>query len=105
MNPGRLNRRIIVQRQSETQDEVGQPVLTWTDYAFMWADVRVLGGIEAIKAGAVTSTVRASIRVRMVAGINAGMRVLLGESAYNITAVLPDEAGRRHMDLLCEVAQ
>ena len=105
MNPGRLNRRITVQQQSSVQDEVGQPVQTWADHASLWADVRTQGGLEAIKAGAVTSTVRASIRVRMVAGINAGMRVLLGESVYNITAVLPDEAGRRHMDLLCEVAQ
>ena len=95
MNPGRLNRRITVQQQSSVQDEVGQPVQTWADHASLWADVRTQGGLEAIKAGG----------VRMVAGINAGMRVLLGESVYNITAVLPDEAGRRHMDLLCEVAQ
>lgn len=105
MNPGRLNRRITVQQQSSVQDEVGQPVQTWADHANLWADVRTQGGLEAIKAGGVTSTVRVSMRVRYATNVTAGMRVLLDGIAYNITAVLPDEAGRRHMDLLCEVAQ
>lgn len=105
MNPGKLNRRIMVQRQTTTQDEVGQPVQTWSDYALIWADVRAQGGLEAIRAGGVTSTVRVSMRVRFTIGITASMRVMLDGVAYNITAILPDLAGRRHMDLLCEVAQ
>jgi len=61
------------------------------------------GGLEAIKAGATTSTVQASIRLRHRTGIHSGMRVVSGGATYNILAVLPDEAQRQHTDLVCEV--
>lgn len=33
------------------------------------------------------------------------MRVLHGETVYQIKAVLPDEARRDHVDLVCEVVK
>jgi SPP1 family predicted phage head-tail adaptor len=33
--------------------------------------------------------------------IDAGMRVVLGESIYDIRAVLPDEEGNEYLDLAC----
>ena len=59
--------------------------------------------IEAIKAGAVTSKVQTSIRLRYRTGITSGMRVVCGGVVYNILAVLPDLAGKGHVDLVCEV--
>ena len=49
------------------------------------------------------SVVRSSVRIRPIAGIDAGMRVLLNGQHYDIKAVLP--GGRRGwVDLVCEVA-
>ena len=59
--------------------------------------------MEAIKADAQISTVRASIRVRYRSGLAAGMRVVHGSTAYAVRAVLPDEADRQAVDLACEV--
>lgn len=105
MRPGLLNSRVVVQQQSTTQDALGQPVLSWSTFATLWADVRHTSGIEAIKDSAIASVVRASIRVRYRNGITTAMRVVHGSTTYNIVAVLPDVGGKEYVDLACEVLQ
>lgn len=104
MRPGLLNRRVVVEQQSTTQDDLGQPVLSWTTLATLWADIRHSSGVESIKADALTSTVRASIRVRYTRTITSGMRVTEDGITYNIVAVLPDMGGKEYTDLVCEVS-
>ena len=102
MQAGRLKNRVTIQQQSTVQDSIGQPVNTWTTYATVWADIRNRSGVESIKAGELTSTVRASIRVRYKAGITAAMRVVHGSITYQIKSVLRDEQNKDYMDLVCE---
>lgn len=103
MRIGALNCSVTIQHLTSDQDEIGQPVTTWADVATVWADIRHISGIEAVKADATASTVRASIRIRYRTDVNAGMRVLHGSTVYNITAVLPDVAKKQYVDLVCEV--
>jgi SPP1 family predicted phage head-tail adaptor len=103
MQAGRLNRRCQLQSPSQSVDELGQPIPGWTDVALVWASIRHLSGVEAIKADAVTSTVKASIRIRYRTGLNAGMRVVHGAQVYSIEAVMPDVGGREFVDLVAEV--
>lgn len=103
MRAGQLNRLVTIRRRKTGVDAIGQPIDTVEDVATVWANIRHTSGLEAIKGGAETSIVKASIRIRYRAGIDAGMRVLHGSTAYDIQAVLPDEIGRRHIDLACEV--
>ena len=103
MQAGRLNRRCTLQQPNAATDELGQPIPGWTDVATVWADIRMKSGLEAIKAGAVVSTVQASIRIRYRAGVNAGMRVVHNLQAYEILAVQPDVGGREYVDLVCQV--
>lgn len=103
MEPGKLKHRCSLQQPATGQDGTGQPLTGWVEVARFWADIRHTGGLEAIKAGATTSTVQASIRLRHRTGIHSGMRVVSGGATYNILAVLPDEAQRQHTDLVCEV--
>jgi SPP1 family predicted phage head-tail adaptor len=69
-DPGQLRDRIEIQRRATGQDALGQPAQGWELVAKLWANVRHLNGTEAIKAGAVTSAVNASIRIRWRAGID-----------------------------------
>jgi SPP1 family predicted phage head-tail adaptor len=103
MRAGQLCNLCTLQKASTGQDAIGQPLTTWEDVEGFWGDIRHTGGLEAIKAGASTSTVRASIRRRYRTGIHSGMRVTSGGTTYNIVAVLPDAAGREYLDLVCEV--
>lgn len=103
MRAGQLNRRVTIQQLVAGQDEIGQPVQTWSTLATVWADVRYLNGLETIKADATTSIAKASIRIRRRTDVTAGMRVTLGATVFNIAAVLPDEESRERLDLACEV--
>lgn len=102
MRAGRLNQRITIQSRSATRDALGQPVETWSDVASLWADIRFPSGMEVVKGGAEVSIVKASIRIRYRTDIDAGMRVEHGSNTYDVKAVLPDVAGRQHLDLVCE---
>lgn len=102
MDAGRLSRKVIIEQHVAGQDALGQPTATWETVATVWADIRHQGGLESIKAGADTSIVKASIRIRYRNGINAGMRVKHGSDIYDIKAVLPDAAKREHVDLVGE---
>lgn len=98
-----LRHRVSIQQHVVGSDAIGQPVTTWQEFAPAWADIRNLRGIEAIKAGAVTSEVQASIRMRYRTDLTAAMRLVHGATTYEVLAVLPDEAGQQHVDLVCKV--
>lgn len=100
---GQLTRQVTISRRDIGSDSLGQPVNTWSDFATVWADVRHQSGMEAVKAGAIVSTVKASIRIRYRTDLTAGDRVALGSTTYEIKAVMPDEQRREFTDLVCEV--
>jgi SPP1 family predicted phage head-tail adaptor len=102
MQAGRLNSRVTIQAPSTDVDEIGQPVL-WVDFAEVWADIKLKSGMETIKAESVTSTVKASMRIRYRTDINASMRVLHNGGIYSILAVMPDVAGHDFLDLAVQV--
>jgi len=102
---GKLRHRVTFKAPLTTQDAAGQPIAGFTDVCTVWADVRYISGVEALKADAPASTVRASVRIRRRSGINAGMSVAHGSTMFNVVAVLPDERGMEYMDVVCEVTQ
>lgn len=101
---GQLKTRATIQQRSAAQDALGQPVETWSTVAVVWANVRFPSGLAAVKADADLSVVKASIRIRYQAGIDAGMRVSADGQLFNILAVLPSR-NEGHTDLACEVIQ
>lgn len=103
LDAGSLNRRVVIKHLASGQDEIGQPVMTWTDLVTVWANVRHLSGVESIKADAEASVVKASIRIRRRTDVTSAMRVYLGTAVYEIKAVLPDEEVRDRLDLACEL--
>lgn len=105
MRAGTLNVRVTIQQLGGDVDALGQPVPTWSDLATVWANVAHTSGIETIKADALTSVVRASIRIRYRTDITTGMRAIAGGYTYNIVAVMPDIGGKEYTDLACEVVR
>ena len=104
MQAGRLNTRFTLQTPATGQDAVGQPTTTWTDLSLLWGNVRMVSGLETIKAGADTSVLKASIRVRAGIAFNASQRLVADDgTVFEIQAVLPDRATRQHVDLVCKV--
>lgn len=104
---GTLRDRIHIQRKTGGTDGWGTPEPeAWENISpgRIAASVLHKSGLGTIKADAEVSIVRASIRIRRRAGVDAAMRVLFGSSVYSIEAVLPGPT-REYMDLVCKLIQ
>jgi len=105
MDSRRRNRLVQFKRLTAGQDEIGQPTQVWADLVQVRANVRYLNGVETIKGGAETATAKASIRIGYRTNLTTADRAYLGSTEFRITAVLPDEIGKQHTDVTCEVIQ
>lgn len=99
---GKLRSRVIIQRAVSTRDAIGQPVMSWVELASVWADVRSVSGVAAIRAGVEVAVIKASIRIRRRADVAEGMRVLHGSTTFEVEAVPPAAAGQDYTDLVCK---
>lgn len=101
MKAGLLRHRVTLQSRVDTVDAIGQPSTAWLITATLWADVRYLTGLSALKAGADISVGKCTIRLRYRA-INAGQRIVYGNEVFEIDQVLPD-GKKLHIDCICVV--
>lgn len=100
-----LRHRVTIFAPATGEDALGQPNIGRVLFATRWADIATTGGLETIKAGAVTSKVQSSIRLRYCTDLRADMEVDHGMTTYKVLAVLPDERTKRYVDLVCEILQ
>lgn len=98
MEAGRLNRRVRIERRARCATD---EAMEWRLVTTTWAHVRMLNGKQALVADAPVSCVRASVRIRYIKGLCAGMRVTVDDFIMRIEAVLPDMMRRDHIDLVC----
>jgi SPP1 family predicted phage head-tail adaptor len=97
---GRLDRRIRLQTFTETVNEWGEVIPTWSDLAEVWAQRRVLAGREVYESGQEQAVVDTRFLIRDRPGIEPRMRLIDGAWTYDILAVLPQ--GREEgLELLC----
>jgi len=100
-----FNDRITIQQRAVGADTIGQPISEWIDLGVFWADVRHLRGLETLRAGADVSVLRASVRMWYRSEVDAAMRLVHGETTYEIKSPPLRNADRRFMDLVCEAAK
>ena len=104
MYAGQMRTRLLWQASLQGQDAAGQPIDGWTDIGFDWADFRVLSGLEAIKADALTNVTKASCRVRYREDLTPDMRVQVAGEAWQVVSIQPDVNRRRFVDVILERA-
>lgn len=98
---GSMRHRCTVQRVTETQDDAGQPVVSWSDFLVNEPCQFVpTGGSETMRGRQLEVGTKAIFRVRYRAGYEAGMQVIYGGRAYGITYVNPVDGLRRYIELV-----
>lgn len=107
MRSGPLRHLITLQQPSGAVDELNQPIPDdWADVAVdVFADIRYLSGLETVKSDAPVGVSRCSIRIRWRAGVTVGMRLLHDGTVFDVKSVLPDQTGRRWLDMVAETGQ
>lgn len=107
VNTGRLSKRIQIQSQSNTQNNFGEPVSTWTAVYYCWADIDIQKS-ELVYATAefiAKTTHRISWRFTSSVIFKPNMRIVYTEPAtsvvhtYEIQAITND-----HQDNILLVA-
>lgn len=108
MEAGKLNRRILVEKRADGQDETGQVLDCWERVGWFWAWVMTKSGISASRSlvgdddGVSRSIVRYSFRIRFNKRIAPSMRVVYQDVVFDIKQVRHDLAGKEWTDLVCE---
>lgn len=103
---GTKNHLVTIQSKTSGQDSNGQPLVTWTDVATVWANVRAPTGLGSITAERIAGTAEVSptlysIRIGYRTTVDAGMRALDGSKVYEVRQVIHDEADLGYTDLVC----
>jgi SPP1 family predicted phage head-tail adaptor len=111
MDAGRLRHRVTIDERVTSQDEHGDPVVTWQPWASnVPAEIAPVSGKEFLAGQGVVAQVTCRIVIRWRQGVVETMRVRhvvdagspLREDVYNVAAVLPDnDSGRDHLTLMC----
>ena len=97
------NHRVIIKRRATGEDAAGQPLTGFVEFTRRWASILYANGKSTIQADAASSAPKVSIRILWCADMEPGLRVEHGGVVYEVLQVLPDLAGRKHVDLVCEV--
>jgi len=101
MQSGRLDRRIVIQSASTTQDASGQEIETWATFATVWAERKDVRGGERFTSQQQLATRTATFRLRWLAGIDETMRVVDDGTTWNVLGVADSER-QGWLELSCE---
>jgi len=93
MQAGTLDRRIVIQTPTRTQDGAGQPVETWTTLATVWASTDSLRGKEPFQGEQFNAQMATVFKIRWRDDVDVTARITFDGDTYNIFSV--DEIGRR----------
>lgn len=105
MDAGSLSQWIEIQRRSQGEDEIGQPIDSWERFAAVWANPKGTTGMGTItrqQQGVAASINAYSFRIRFLEGITDDMRVVLNGVPFDIRQIRMDYANRDWTDLICE---
>lgn len=102
MAAGNLDRRIVIQQPTFSQDASGQDIPSWTTFATVWAQLTQGAATEDFKEPARRAERSVKFRIRYLAGVTTVMRVVWDGQVYAINDVAEPER-RTWIDLTCTI--
>lgn len=103
MNPGDLNRKIIIQKCVTHVDEEGYHKEVWEEVASPWAKIKNLHGSVFFNAQAVHSKASCTMTVRYRKELDTTMRILYNNKTYKILYVDDINEAHKYIEIMCEV--
>ena len=101
IDPGTLNRRLVLEAPVETADGSGGVTRSYSAVATLWAAVEPVGARGEVVADAAGATVTHRIRIRYSPGITMRHRFRDGALIYHIVALRETER-RRFIEIRAE---
>jgi len=94
IDPGRLNRRLVLEEPVEAPDGAGGVTRSFASVATLWAEVAQLAARGEVIAGHLGATVTHRVLVRAGPDITSRHRLRDGTRVFRIVSVREREAGR-----------
>ena len=107
MRAGKLRHRVTIQKNTPSQNDLGEAIASWSTVATVWAAVEPLQGREFFEARQEQADVTTRIRIRWRDDVSVENRVTWTDPAntahvYDITAVLADPTHLWQLVLMCK---
>lgn len=103
MRAGRLRRRVSVQTPVQSLDSYGQPTVTWTEVAQVWAEIKPMRGDEPIRSRVVQGEVTHRITIRYTTDLpGPECRIVYGTRQFNVLERLNFDEMGRELDILAK---
>jgi SPP1 family predicted phage head-tail adaptor len=100
---GRLDRRITIQRRTETTNPSNnESIFNWVDVVTCWAEFESNRGQEFFSANQKQAETVGLFRMRYFPGIVAEMRIIFDGSYFDITAVNPMRGRNTGLELMAK---
>lgn len=97
-----LRQRVAIEVKTAVQSPDGEEVITWANWATVYAAVEPLRGQEYLAAQTQQASVDTRVRLRYRPGITTDtMRLVHGADVYDIEAVLHIQERQRELQLMC----
>jgi SPP1 family predicted phage head-tail adaptor len=101
MQAGRMREQVTLRSKAATRDAMGGEVVTWSDFATVWAEAQPIAGREYVALRAAQSDISIRFRMRYLAGVNTTMQVRWDGRDYDILEVINKGARDKELELLC----
>ncbi len=84
MSIGRMDRQIVIEQNTPTQDSTGQPIDSWATLATVWAEFLPVSGQEFFQARQVNAVAVANFRIHYRTDVTRKMRLTFDDDTYDI---------------------
>jgi SPP1 family predicted phage head-tail adaptor len=92
--------RVTIQQPSPTANEVGEPLLTWSTFATVWADVQPLSARETERYAEAVGFMSHKVRIRYLNGLTSAMRIVYRNRVLEIGQITEQDR-LWHQDIIC----
>ncbi|WP_342045983.1 phage head closure protein [Bacillus sp. OTU530] len=101
MNPGKLNKRIVLQKLATVDDGAGGSEESWQDTSSVWALIQPLQGRELYQAQQINTELTHRITIRYREDVNASMRIMYNNREFTIDSIVNIEESNRFLEMTC----
>lgn len=99
MNPGDFDQRIVIQNVTESVDQFGQRIRTFSTLAAVWAKVEEKSGTEGEVSYQLTANRKVQFMIRWRSDINEKMPIVYRGKIYEIESIISDDARKHTMKI------
>jgi hypothetical protein len=100
LQAGKMWTRVTIQQPSPTANEVGEPVLTWSTFATVWADVQPLSARETERYAEAVGFMSHKIWIRYLDGLTSALRVVYRNRVLEIGQITEQDR-LWHQEIIC----